>query len=217
MATRAIIFDLDGTLYPMYQIFLPTFSLIVRHVRFVVAFRRVRKIIRSMRPIENLMDLQAELLAQELRVTTSRAKNLIDTLIYGAWMRSFRGISPYPDLTQTLRSLKDRGFRLGVLSDLPVDLKLEYLGLTSVWDCALSSESTNYLKPNPEPFLYAADLIGVDPTSVMFVGNSYQYDIIGAHRMGMGTAHFARRRVAAGIADHTFSRYEDFPELYHPT
>ena len=100
-----------------------------------------------------------------------------------------------------------------MLSDFPVERKLRYLGLDGYWDCALTSEETGYLKPNPEPFLAVAGRLGLPPEQIVFVGDKYLYDVLGAHRVGMRTAHLTRVPENHGVADFSFRGYSRFPAL----
>ena len=101
-----------------------------------------------------------------------------------------------------------------MVSDSPFTReKLSALGLQDGWDAVVSADDAGALKPNPEPFLRVARLLEVAPGEVLFVGNSYQRDVIGAHRAGMRAAHYTRRPVAGGVAAVSFSRYRLFPRI----
>jgi len=213
MAVKAIVFDLDGTFYPYSRMFSISLFLALWHPRFLFQFSRVRKEIRSIRPVDNFRELQAELLAERLTITRDSAKEAIERIIYNKFENLFRFMKPFPHLTATLEELKGAGYKLAVLSDFPVKRKLSYLGLDGLWDYTLSSEETNYLKPNREPFLKIIEMLKVDPVEILFVGDRYHYDVVGARQVGMKTAHFTRIAEANGLADFTFNNYKDFFKL----
>jgi len=104
--------------------------------------------------------------------------------------------------------LREKGYKLGVMSDFPVQNKLKFLGLED-WDCSFTSESTGYLKPHPEPFFELARQMKLDPQEILYVGNSYSKDVVGAAEVGMKTAHFASSAPAESRADFTFRKYSD--------
>ena len=183
------------------------------HPRLSWYFSRVRKEIRQIRPVENFRHLQAQLLAKRLKISPQRAFALMERFLYQSWETSFRGIKALPGVKEVLEELKQRGFRLGALSDFPVKKKLSFLGLEGYWDIAFTSEATNYLKPHPEPFLVLAKSLGVPPEEVLYVGNSYRYDVLGAKAVGMGTAHFAGRPHKNSQADFTFRHYKDLRDF----
>ena len=127
---------------------------------------------------------------------------------------SIRGFEP---TAQALLDTGVDGLRVGVVSDSPFTReKLAALGLGAGWDAIVSADEAGALKPNPEPFLRIARLLQVAPGEVLFVGNSYPRDVVGAHRAGMRAAHFTRRPVRAGVASVSFSRYREFPSVPAP-
>jgi putative hydrolase of the HAD superfamily len=207
MDVDAIAFDIDGTLYPNSRMYINSVFFSLIRLRFLYHFRRVRKQIRNVRPLDGFRDVQAEMLADSMRIPVEKALNRIESAIYCRWQRIFRNIRPYPYLSDFLLRLKSAGYPLGVMSDFPVGDKLAHLNLPLVWDCIISSEDTGYLKPNPEPFLAVASSLGAPPERVLYVGNHYEYDIIGASNVGMKTAHLAREPAADTVADITFDDY----------
>ena len=80
---------------------------------------------------------------------------------------------------------------------------LEYLGLVGFWDVTMCTEESGYLKPDPEPFLLLAERLGFVPEQILYVGNSYAYDLVGGHAAGLRTAHRVRRPPKGLIADVT--------------
>ena len=213
MEIRAVAFDLDGTLYPSCQMAFSSIHLLLFHPRLLVAFSRARKEIRRIRPIEDFRKTQASLVADHMKIGVTEAYDLIDRKMYRAWKTSFRYIRPFPGCRETIGELKRRGFTLAGLSDFPVENKRAYLGMETGWDVVSTSESSGYLKPNPEPFLKLSDTLGVSPGNVLYVGNSYQYDIIGAKRAGMKTAHLTRNAARDSEADFSFSRFDQLLEF----
>ncbi len=209
MDIQAVAFDLDGTLYPNHKMYLRSIPFFLTHARLVRHFGKIRRTIRMIRPIHNFRGLQAELLAVSLRVTTNHAAELIERNIYGRWEETFQGISAYSGVRNCLEGLHSGGLRIAVISDFPVERKLKYLGLDDLVDCAFSSEETGYLKPNPEPFLELSKRLGLPADKIMYVGNHYKYDILGAKEVGMKSAHLSSRKVIDSKADLTFSSYGD--------
>ena len=213
MRIKAVTFDLDGTFYPYTRIFSQSLFLAVRHPLFFMHFARIRLEIRKIRPIKNFRKLQAQLLANRIAITYQESYDLIENLIYRKLIRAYKRIKPYPFLKETLFRLKGDGLKMGVLSDFPVESKLYYLGLNELWNCALCSEDSNYLKPNPEPFLMLSKCLNLPPEEILYVGDKYGYDIVGAHRAGMKAAHFARTPEPDGLADFTFYSYKNLKDL----
>jgi putative hydrolase of the HAD superfamily len=213
MLIKAVAFDVDGTLYPYSRLIGTSVALALQYPRFFGQFARVRIDVRRARPIEDLRRLQTELLADRLKMSVESADALIRKVIYGHLEERFRLVRPFRGVAAALSALREQELKLAVLSDFPVTRKLRYLGLDGLWDCELSSEETNYLKPNPEPFLALAGRLGLEPREILYVGDRYSYDVLGAHGVGMRTAHLSRRPAAGSVADLTFSSYASFARL----
>lgn len=203
---QAVVFDLDGTLYPPRQA-ARSWRLVLRNAALFRAFRHVRIQVRAIRPITDFHALQAELVAERMRIDTPAARALIDDVIYTQLPAALRGVRLCRGVQAALAALRARGALLGVLSDMPPAAKLRSMGLDG-FACAVTSEAAGYLKPNPEPFRYVADRLDVRPERILYVGNHYGYDIVGASAVDMLTAHRARRPEPCSRAAFTFSRYD---------
>jgi putative hydrolase of the HAD superfamily len=205
---EAVVFDVDGTLYDNWRMYLRSLPFAVSHIRLIVAFNRVRKRIRGIRPINDFYTLQAEMLAEELGMGTEDARALINRSVYEKWESKLEGMPVNPGVPELLTYLREEsGLKSGVLSDFPIERKLRLLGLEEGWDLAISSEEIGYLKPNPEPFEEVARRLEVRPEAVLYVGNSYRYDVLGSKAVGMLCAHYTRGKVAESRADVSFSHF----------
>jgi putative hydrolase of the HAD superfamily len=207
MKLKVVAFDVDGTLYPNWTMYLRSIPFGIAHFRKLLSFARVRKRIRTIKPVYDFYRLQAELYAGLMNITVPEAMEQIRRVFYSQWEEVILDIKPYPHLLEVLLQLKEKGYKLAVLSDFPIGNKLRYLGLDSLWDAAFSCEEIGYLKPNPEPFNLLAAHFAVQPHEVLFVGNSYRYDIEGAKRIGFHTAYLHRLPRYCPAADFKFSDY----------
>ena len=214
---RAVVFDIDGTLYPIRRIVLRSLPLIASHLRLFYAFGRARQALRRERPGAALRQRQAELVGRLLGIDAGEAGRRIERVVYRRWPACFRRLRPYAGVAETLAGLQRAGMRLGVVSDSPFTReKLTALGLHGGWDAVVSADEAGALKPNPEPFERVAHKLAIAPDQILFVGNSYRRDVIGAHRAGMRCAHFTRRAVPDGVAAVSFGHYRLFPRLASP-
>lgn len=151
-------------------------------------FGQVRKDIRQIDYDEPLHTKQAQLLANKMGISEESARERMERHLYHRWEHSFRCINPFRQVRETLLALKRNGILLGALSDFPIKNKLKFLKLDDLFDFSLSSEDTGYLKPNPIPFQQMIREFGIAPDEILYVGNSYKYDVIGAAAAGMRTA-----------------------------
>ncbi len=80
---------------------------------------------------------------------------------------------PYPDTAPTLRALRDRGVRIGVVSNVPRDLSDVFgmHGLGGLVDAFVHSFQVGAEKPDPRIFLAACDRIRTAPAATLMVGD----------------------------------------------
>ena len=104
-----------------------------------------------------------------------------------AWHR----LDPWPDSPPGLTRLKQR-YIIATLSNGNVGLltnMAKYGGLP--WDCILSAELVRHYKPDPETYLMAADMLGLDPSEVMMTA-AHKDDLKAARAQGLKTAFVSR-------------------------
>jgi len=217
----AIAFDLDGTLYPNYRLNVRLLPFLLRHWPLLAAFGKTRDRIRAEQEKDpsacndDFYGYQARLTAERLNAQPELVRDKIDRLIYRGWEPLFLRIKLLPHVTEMLTELKAAGFKLGMLSDFPPQAKLENLGIAGFWDAALCSEATGALKPATRPFACLAEALGCAPQRILYVGNSYRYDVLGAKRAGMKTALLTGQRAnrakpAADFSFHDYRHLRDF-------
>lgn len=92
-------------------------------------------------------------------------------------------------VVETLRSLRERGLRIAVVSNWDCSLgeTLDELGLSELVDIAVASALVGSLKPDPRIFQYALAQLSVEPARALHVGDE-ESDRAGALAAGM---HFA--------------------------
>ena len=206
---KAVLFDVDGTLYPQSFFIRTSLQFFLHHPRLSAAFRQLRRDVRQIGGVEDLHLAQTSLCAGYMRIPADQAQALLDTHIYGTYMNMLSKAKPYPQVEGLLADLKNAGLKLGIITDYPTGKKLSALGFDQYWDVAISADTMGHLKPEPDAFLLAAQELKISPEEIIYVGNEYKYDIIGAKRAGMKAAHLAKRAVADSVADLTFYDFKD--------
>jgi len=91
--------------------------------------------------------------------------------------------------------------------------KFQRLSIGQYCECLLISEELGQMKPHPSVFEYAQNLAEVPPESILFVGDSYSSDIIGANRAGWKTAWFTSLTKKNGNEDLADFEFTDFQQL----
>jgi putative hydrolase of the HAD superfamily len=96
---------------------------------------------------------------------------------------------PRHDATETLRGLRARGLYVAVVSNADDDLGLLLVrhGLDALLDDWTTSEEADSCKPDRQIFEFALAKAGRAAAETLFVGDSLQHDIAGAHAVGMRT------------------------------
>ena len=100
-------------------------------------------------------------------------------------------LEPYPRVRSTLIRLKEKGLKLGIVSDAPrmrAWLRLTEMGLSDFFDVVVTLDDTGQLKPHKLPFKTAIKSLNVLPSEILFVGDNPSRDIDGAKKLGMRTA-----------------------------
>lgn len=107
-----------------------------------------------------------------------------------------------PDCLETLRSLKERGVYLSIVSNIDddyLDPLVEKHGLDDVLDHWTSSEEAQSCKPHTEIYHYALSKAGLGPKDALFVGDSLQHDIAGASAVGLRSARIVEEGVTTPL------------------
>ena len=93
---------------------------------------------------------------------------------------------PYPDTEPTLRALRARGRRIGIVSNVPQDLRPIFAahGIAGLVDAFTHSFEAGVEKPDPAIFLRACEALGTRPAETLMVGDHPVADA-GALRAGL--------------------------------
>lgn len=94
---------------------------------------------------------------------------------------------PYPNVPETLNMLKERGYRLAIVTNKPeqfVSPILERLGMADLFEAWLGGDSLPKKKPDPMPLLHLCKTMDVAVDDAIVVGDS-KNDILAAKACGM--------------------------------
>ncbi len=107
---------------------------------------------------------------------------------------TIRDLPPHPEVPGALGRLHTAGFRLATLTNgdpEAVGTQLANASLDQLIEAALSVEASRRFKPDPAPYVWACRHLDVRPANAMLVA-AHDWDIAGAHRVGMKTAFVMR-------------------------
>jgi len=203
---RAVLFDLDDTLYPLQQFLLSGFRAVAAHVQHrwghgsALALRLLTAAYGSDRGHE------VDVLAERLSLPDGATATLV-----GLIQSHTPVIQLSAQAAPVLLALRQASWRLGLVTNGRPDIqarKVAALGVAPLVDVVVlaAEHGSGRGKPEAAPLLAACAALGVTPARTVFVGDDLACDIAGAHAAGMATIWLptsvsARPDAAVALAD----------------
>lgn len=211
---KVVAFDIDGTLYPEWKLTVRILPKIFCHLKFFWHYGKVRHIMHRTGPLPDFYEYQARLLGERLKCPSEKAKNLIRTIIYEGFKKHFTRIPCFDGVEELFKALKEKGYKIALLSDFDPDQKGEMWGLRQYCDAIMGTETIGALKPSKYPFGVMAKTLGVEMNQILYVGNSEKYDVKGSKNCGMKSAYIHRRLSRKSkLADINFTSYKQLKKI----
>ncbi len=163
---QAILFDNDGTLVDTYDAILSCFQY------------ATQKVLHKAIPDEELMAKVGQPLRVQMWDFTDNPEThqaLCDAywergqIVHDECAHLFEGVA------ETLSALQERGFVMGVVTSKlhgAAQHGLKLFGIDQYFDCLVCPDDCEGTKPNPAPVIYGAQLLGIDPSRCLYVGDS---------------------------------------------
>ncbi len=126
----------------------------------------------------------------------------------------FCNVDLYPDAEEILPLLKERGLKIGVVTNglkSDVDQILPKVGLQKFFDVVVVIDTLRRMKPDPEVFCYALEELDTAATEAIFIGDEVEADYKGAQRSGL-TAYIIDRD--AKIRDENVNKLFSLDDLF---
>ena len=222
---KAIAFDIDGTLYPSWRLYVSIAGYFLSNLRFFLKYNKVRRVLHKTAPLPDFFEYQARLWVEEMKHEKTLgvgdveyAKVRINEVVYEGLKPYFSKIKTFPDVYQSFVAFKSSGLKVGILSDFPPEQKGDVWGIKDLCDVVLGTEETGALKPSAQPFKKMAELLNVPESEILYVGNSHKYDVVGSKNAGMKAAWLVQPEkgilgVKSKIADITFWKYSQLRQI----
>ncbi|MFZ4451552.1 HAD family hydrolase [Salibacterium aidingense] len=121
----------------------------------------------------------------------------------------------FPKVKEGLQELRDRGIRLGMVTNQErelVDTILKKHGIASLFEVVLAREDVPEAKPSPVPLLHAIQQMDLTPSEVMMAGDTY-FDWKAAKNAGSSCVLFQFYDTTAGIEQKKDNLFFDFPQF----
>lgn len=225
---RAVIFDLDGTLYDYDALDKEAFKRVqelvlerlgVSEAQSEEAFRRAR--IATKKNLGETATSHSRMLyfQKTLEYLDIRPLYLALDMYEIYWGVFLNKMTLYPGVDKLMDALHDKYVRVAVCTDLLAHIqhrKLRALKLTDDVDCLVTSEEAGAEKPSPKIFEMCLEKLRLYPKEVYFVGDSFERDVKGAAAAGMQAIWFnpGKAEPPAGSEDIQFETVASYEELY---
>jgi len=225
MKISSICFDIDGTLYAASRMKSNLVRCWLRHPLIFTRYQKMRKDFRvfqagrdfcssylmAEREALVMLGRQDELLCTAAEASEVKADPFVRRAVsdlrkvYETMSREMVKIVPRPGVAETFAMIRNRGLSVGVFSDFPIGGKLEALGLDSLVDFKADSMGCGYLKPDKRCFDYLCECGNIEGDGLLYVGDSFTKDYLGARNAGWNAA-----LVGKGRGQQVFSSWCDF-------
>lgn len=188
---RAVIFDIDDTLYPEDDYVKSGFRAVAQKIQEVTGI--------DGRAVESeLWEVRKRFPTRVFDAILQRYPNT--GLTVGDLVQTYRSHEPDirldPTVCDVLRALRSK-YRLGIISDGILSVqqrKVEALGLAAFVDviCLTDTWGRPYWKPHERAFLHVLNTLGIAASEGCYVGDNLTKDFIAPNRLGMHSVHLAR-------------------------
>ena len=165
MPLRAVLFDLDGVLVDSESISTEASDRVLAEYGIVQTLEE-KKLVFGRRTYDNYKAaVDARGLSIDPAELVRKKVELFSKMVSGR-------LKPLPGVLKLLGELKDAGAKVAVVSSSPlerVNVSLEEVGLVLEFDLVVSGDCCVLGKPDPEPYLFAADHLGVKPQDCIVI------------------------------------------------
>lgn len=212
MAIRAILFDNDGTLVDTHDLILSSMRHTVNDV-FGLNLPDERLLAKVGIPLaDQMMDFATDIRQRDEMLRVYREHN---------HAHHDAAVAAFPGVVEGLRTLSEAGFAMGVVTSKLAPLATRGLQITGAWpylDCIVGPEECSKAKPDPDPILVGADLLGVPAEECAYVGDS-PFDIHAGNAAGCMTVAalwgmFPREELLAEEPNCCCSTFAELVELF---
>lgn len=189
---KAILFDLDNTLLDFYTLKISAIDAALIAMK-SAGLKADMKIVRNeLNALFKMHGWEHQQIFQLLldKIGESSPKILAAGIV--AYRKEkVKHVQTYPQVIPTLNELKNRGYKIGIVTDadeLQGWIRLTELGLENMFDAVVTKDSSGVRKPHALPFQKALEQLKVKPEEALHVGDWPARDIAGAKALGLKTA-----------------------------
>lgn len=196
MALRAVIFDLDDTLYTMRGLH----ELAAAHALELAIARGIDRDALTKAYARGRADVFARLdgmpssherllhFAAALEILGINPYRLAPQMDEAYWAFYYDHMVEKPGMRQVLQNLRERGIKIAICSDMLTRQQCEKLcrlGIENSIDVLCCCDEVGYEKPDHRVYAYALQKLGMTKDEVVFVGDNIHKDVLGPLSFGM--------------------------------
>lgn len=184
---RAFFFDMDNTLFDLVAAQVAACGEVVNHLGYDDGNELFRYFLSGVYGFESTENIQ-----QYMADRNIPADGLFDEVCRIYADEKLRHIVPYPGVEQTIKTVRELGLPMVIVTDAEAPDACERLtkcGLRSYFDRTISFDLVKVKKPAPGPFLAALDATGTRPENALFIGDSLRRDIAPCRKLGIRTVY----------------------------
>ena len=223
---KAVIFDLDDTLYDYKALERAAFECVGELVRERLgvseeqceeAFMRARHATKEMLGETATSHSRMLYFQKTLEYLDIRPLYLALEMYETYWGFFLVNMSMYPGARELLEALHEKYIRVGVCTDLLAHIqhrKLRRLGMMDDVDCLVTSEEAGVEKPAPGIFKLCLEKLRLPAEVVCFVGDNLERDVKGAMAAGLQAVWFHPGASQEEKAQDGIDAVSDYRELY---
>ncbi len=184
---KAILFDLDDTLYDEKTYVASGFRSVARDLESELGVPRDRLVEEMMSILE--ADGRGRVFDLVLQRHGSYCKDRVLELV-DLYRHHNPDIEPYPDVLPVLEELQRNGYPLGLITNgfhVMQKKKVSALGVAQHMDTLVYPDElgSDRWKPHPAGFLKGLDDLDVSSENAMYIGNDAEKDVVPARKLGM--------------------------------
>ncbi len=188
MRPKAILFDLDGTLFDRDAAVQELVE--EQYVHFAAALSHIPR----ETYVQRVMELDAHGYVERTIVYGEAARefglpgDMVERMVAHFWETFPSFCQSFPEVPSTLLYLRANGIQLGIITNGSVRMqesKIHKLGFADLFDPILISEREGLRKPDARIFERALERLGVHAAQAWYVGDHPDADVRGAFEAGL--------------------------------
>lgn len=179
MSIRTILFDLDGTLIDTNELIIASFTHTIEQY--------------TDRPYtrQEILDFIGPPLKESLaKINPEKVEEMVETYRKHNIENHNSFVKAYEGVVETIQTLKDQGYKLGIVTTKmrnTVQMGLELTNLEGLFETVITLDDVNNAKPHPEPIVKALNNLDAKASEALMVGDN-THDIEAGQNAGTKTA-----------------------------